>query len=496
MMVLENQENVWNLKNKHIKIKNLRCYDAKEIIMPRKIINRSLAVKTDSYKPSHWLQFPPDTEEMFYYIEPRVEKQVISVFGQQELVMKHFMEVPSMNDIEYAKEFWNDHGEPFNYEGWKYINKLGYLPLEIRSVPEGTIMPSQNIITSFRSTDKNCFWLPGWCETLAMQLWYPTTASTIALEFKKVLYKWLEKTGTIETLPFKVHDFGYRGATCNEAAGVYGLGFLVHFMGTDNAAAILDGREFYNTNAMLGFSIPAAEHSTIISWGREGEEAAYDNILNNFAKAGKYVAVVSDSYDLSNAVRNIWCGSLKQKVLDSGCTLVVRPDSGDPEEVVLRTVQELEEGFGINTIKGYKVLPMAVRIIQGDDISRAADSYKILSMLASKGYSTDNLAFGVGAGVAQKYNRDTLKFAEKNSAIKRSGVWYDVCKSPKDAPWKASKAGQLDLSIDFKTVNIRDYNGPSAMRTIFRNGELLVDESFETIRKRSDMYFDIIYKNQ
>jgi len=451
----------------------------------RKQINRTLALKTDSYKASHFLQFPPDTEEMFYYIEPRIEDTDVMVFGQQELILKHLMDIPTLEEVAYANEFWTAHGEPFNLEGWQYISKLGYFPLEIKSVPEGMVVPSKNVITTFRSTDKKCAWLPGWAETLSMHLWYPTTACTISYQFKKIVLDWLKKTGTPEDINFKVHDFGYRGATCNEAAGIYGLAHLVNFYGTDNPMAILDGREFYNTLTMLGFSIPAAEHSTIISWGKDGEEAAYKNMLNIFGQKGKLVAVVSDSYDLSNAVKNIWCGTLKQQVLDSGCTLIVRPDSGEPSEVVLRTLQELEVGFGTSTIKGYKVLAPSVRIIQGDDISTPADCDKILKVITEAGFSADNLSFGVGAGLAQKYNRDTLKFAEKNSAILRGGVWYDVCKSPKDAPWKASKAGILDLTPEFKTVNIRDYQGPSAMRTIFKDGQLLVDESFETIRERA-----------
>lgn len=452
----------------------------------RKQINRTLALKTDSYKPSHYLQFPPDTEEMFYYMEPRIENTEVMVFGQQELVLKHFMDVPTLAEVKYAKEFWEAHGEPFNYEGWKHISQLGFLPLEMKSVPEGTVVPSKNIITSFRSTDKRCFWLPGWLETISMHLWYPTTACTISYQFKKTVLEWLKKTGTPEDINFKVHDFGYRGATCNEAAGIYGLAHLVNFMGTDNPMAILDGREFYNTDNMLGFSIPAMEHSSIISWGRDGEEAAYKNMLELFGQKGNLVAVVSDSYDLSNAVQNIWCGTLKQQVLESGCTLIVRPDSGDPSEIVLRTLLELEAGFGLaDSIKGYKLLVPSVRLIQGDDISTPVDCNKILKVITEAGFSADNISFGVGAGLSQKYNRDTLKFAEKNSAILRGGQWYDVCKTPKDAPWKASKAGILDLTPEFKTVNVRNYEGPSAMRTIFKNGELLVDESFEVIRERA-----------
>ncbi len=444
----------------------------------------SLALRTDSYKASHFLQFPPNTREMFYYVEPRIPDKEIKVFGLQMIIKKHFMTVPTIKEIAFAANFWADHGVPFNVEGWEYINKLGYLPLEIRTVPEGTVVPSQNIIASVRSTDPNCFWLPGWMETLTMQLWYPTTVATISYECKKVINAYLQETGTPEDIAFKLHDFGYRGATSEESAGIYGAAHLVNFMGTDTVAGILAAQKYYNTTQMVGRSIPAAEHSTVISWGKEREKDAYENMLTQFAREGKIVAVVSDSYSLSNAVENIWCKELKQQVLDSGATIVIRPDSGDPAEIVVRTLKQLEQGFGTTLIKGYKVLNPAVRVIQGDGISDAAAIDGILSAVKASGFSADNLTFGMGGGLAQKCDRDTLMFAEKNSAIKIDNYWYDVCKTPEDAPWKASKAGVLDLTPDFKTVNLRGYDGPSAMQAVFKNGDLFVDETFETIRAR------------
>jgi len=259
-------------------------------------------------------------------------------------------------------------------------------------------------------------------------------------------------------------------------------------MGTDTMAGIMAVRKYYNTKAMLGFSIPAAEHSTVISWGYDRESDAYRNMINTFGFKGALVAVVSDSYNLINAVENIWCKELKQLVLDSGCTLVVRPDSGDPATIVIRTLQQLEVGFGTTVnAKGYKVLAPCVRVIQGDGIDDPETIDTILQAVADAGFSADNIAFGMGAGLAQKLNRDTLKFAEKNSAIQIDGVWYDVHKNPADAPWKASKKGRLDLTPDFKTVNLREYDGPSALQTVFRNGELFNPVTFETIKQRAQL---------
>jgi len=453
---------------------------------------QNFAWNSDSYKASHPFQFPPGTEEMFYYQEPRIEGVDIKVFGPQIITKKHFCSAPTRKQVADAAAFWKEHGEPFYEDGWNYIADLGYLPLEIRSVPEGLVVPSKNVLTTYRSTDPKCFWLPGWAETLSIQTWYPITVCTISYQCKLVILKWLEKTGTVEDIAFKLHDFGFRGATSLESAGIYAAAHLMNFIGTDTPPGIHVGRKYYNTRAMLGFSIPAAEHSTVISWGFDNEEMAYANMLKLFGGKGKLVAVVSDSYDLSNAVRNIWCGSLKRRVIESGCTLVVRPDSGDPSKVVVRTLNELKSGFGgAYNDKGYFVLAPSVRVIQGDGIASADAIDKILSAVAEAGFSADNLAFGMGGGLAQHCDRDTLMFAEKNSAIKINGVWYDVCKNPKDAPWKASKKGQLTLAVDsnnqYATVDLKDVGRlgmTDVMQTIFRNGEMLVDETFETIRNR------------
>jgi nicotinamide phosphoribosyltransferase len=236
---------------------------------------------------------------------------------------------------------------------------------------------------------------------------------------------------------------------------------------------------------MVGFSIPAAEHSTMTAWGKDGESDAYDNMLNHFAKKGSMVAVVSDSYDLTNAVKNIWGRELRNKVLKSGATIIIRPDSGDPATIVLRTIKQLDDVFGTSTNKkGYKVLHPAVRVIQGDGISGEKAIEDILYTLTNEGYSADNIAFGMGGGLLQQVNRDTYQFAMKCSAAKVDGVWRDVYKEPADCPWKKSKAGILTLSPEHKTYNVRYYRGPSALQTVFDNGALLVDETFETIRNR------------
>ena len=452
-------------------------------------LENSIMAKTDSYKLSHYLQFPPNTQRTFYYIESRAKSRVsvnkIKFFGLQAILKKHFMSVPTRSEVEEMAAFAKQHGLPFNAEGWGLISRLGYLPIKIKAVPEGTVLPTQNVIITVENTDDRFFWLPGYIETMLMQVWYPTTVCTKSYECKQEILKHLEETGTPETIDFKLHDFGFRGVSSHESAGLGGMAHLVNFKGTDTLAGILAAQKYYNTKDMVGFSIPAAEHSTMTSWTKDGETAAYENMLNQFAKKGSMVAVVSDSYNLTNAVTNIWGGELRNKVLKSGATIVIRPDSGNPSTISLRTIKQLDDIFGSSlNEKGYKVLNPAIRLIQGDSISGKSQIRDILNALGGDGYSADNIAFGMGGGLLQAPNRDIHSFAMKCSAAKIDGVWQDVYKAPSDCLWKKSKAGRLTLSPDYKTYNINYYRGPSALQTVFDNGALLVDETFETIRER------------
>ncbi len=270
-----------------------------------------------------------------------------------------------------------------------------------------------------------------------------------------------------------------------------GMAHLINFQGTDNLEALLGAQEYYNApaNTVIGFSIPAAEHSTITSWGRENESQAYSNMLAQFSKPGSLVAVVSDSYDLFNAIDNIWGKALKEQIIKSGGTLVVRPDSGHPPEIVLKSLQLLEKNFGatVNS-KGYKVLPDCVRLIQGDGINLESLS-EIIDVVLTAGYSLDNLAFGMGGGLLQQVNRDTMGWAMKASAAYVNGEWRDVFKDPITSASKRSKKGRLGvLKQDDGTFSTVRYNlvtkQKDLLKEVYRDGKVLVNEDFQTIRQR------------
>jgi nicotinamide phosphoribosyltransferase len=254
-------------------------------------------------------------------------------------------------------------------------------------------------------------------------------------------------------------------------------------------AALALGRLCYNS-PMPGFSIPAAEHSTITSWGQDCEAHAYKNMLRQYPEG--LVAIVSDSYDIYNACEKIYGEMLRNEILARNGTVVIRPDSGDPLEVLPRVLSILGDKFGTTVNqKGYKVLDPHVRVIQGDGVT-PIEINRILLNLDYNGWSADNIAFGMGGGLLQKVDRDTLKCAFKCSEIemldgRTRGVW----KNPVTDPGKKSKAGKLALLRDHMTGQLFTASKTSDKRlenevtqTVYENGFVLINDSLDVIRDR------------
>ena len=457
-------------------------------------------IRTDSYKFSQWMQYPSDTTHISSYIESRGGEPESVFFGLQAFI-KEYMQTPiTMRDVDRAEKIVIAHGLPFNRQGWEIIvNEYnGLLPLEIEAVPEGTVMPTRNIQVQVVNTDPRLFWLTSYIETAMLRgIWYPSTVATKSRKMKKIIAEALHKTSDVpvnDQLFFKLHDFGARGASSTETAILGGMAHLINFMGTDTFEAIPAIMELYNTDEVVGFSIPASEHSTITSWGRENEVKAFENMIDKFAGPGKLYACVSDSFNIYEAAGDLWGTKLKDKIIAKGGTLVVRPDSGDPETVPVEVIEILMDKFGytVNS-KGFKVLPPYIRLIQGDGINENSLP-KIIDNMIAKGFSIDNIAFGMGGGLLQAWNRDTLKYAMKASArLDTNGVWHDVFKDPISDHGKLSKKGRLGLILGaglgtstIMTVpkNVADQKG-NLLRKVYRNGELLIDETFATIRERA-----------
>lgn len=451
----------------------------------------NLILNVDSYKTSHYLQYPPGTTAVSSYIESRGGALDYTVFFGLQMFLKEYLLRPiTRENVEEAAELLPAHGVPFNREGWQHILEAhaGYLPLEIEAVPEGSVLPVSNVLVQVRNTDARCHWLTSYVETALLRaVWYPTTVATRSFACRRIIAAALEKTGdTLDGLEFKLHDFGARGASSMESAALGGAAHLLNFRGTDTLSGILALREHYAAD-MPAFSVPAAEHSTITCWGRDREAEAYGNMLARFAAKGRVVAVVSDSYDLFRAIDELWGRQLRERVVASGGTVVVRPDSGDPVTIVCESLERLMARFGFRTnTKGYRVLPDCVRLIQGDGVSPAAIE-RILDAMAARKLSAENVAFGMGGELLQNVNRDTLKFAMKASAVEIDGQWLDVYKDPVTDQGKRSKRGRLALVRHGGWRTVRREAAAAednALRPVYRDGRLLVDDSFETIRAR------------
>ncbi|TCP89504.1 nicotinamide phosphoribosyltransferase [Rhizobium sp. PP-CC-2G-626] len=455
----------------------------------------NLILNTDSYKLSHFLQYPPETAAISSYIETRGGSDLIDVvfFGLQ-IFLKDVLSHPvTMSDVAEAEEVAQAHGLPFDRAGWTHIVNAhgGYLPLRIEALPEGTLTRRGVPLVQVVNTDPACWWLTSHIETALLRaVWYPSSVASNVRKVKLALRDALERTADEPELllPSRLLDYGARGVGAFEQAGIGGAAHLVHFTGTDTLSGVLTARRCYGA-AMAGRSMPASEHSTMTAWGGDREADAYANMVSRFAPSGAF-AVVSDSYDINQAVSFIWGKQLRDTVKAAGATVYIRPDSGDPIETPVQVVQQLDYRFGATqNRKGFKVLDRCVRVIQGDGIT-LADMNQILNRLEAFGYSAENMTFAMGGGILQKVNRDTYAFAMKaNARQDTSGRWHDVWKRPATMNVKASKAGRQAVisgmagleAVRFDALAGRENH----LRPVWQDGRLLKDWSFEEVRAQA-----------
>jgi len=466
----------------------------------------NIVMLTDSYKVTHHLQYPPGTEKVYSYFECRGGRfPEVCFFGLQYFLKKYMVgPVVSAPKIDVAEQYFKAHfSNPvwglnerlFNRAGWEYIIQAhgGLLPIVVKSVPEGTVLPYKNVLFTLENTDSKCYWLTNYLETLLVEVWYPTTVCTQSREQKKIITRYLKETGCSGVVDgglhlFKLHDFGFRGVSSVESAATGGAGHLVNFLGSDTMASLMLARKYYSEDC-AGFSIPASEHSTMTSWGREKELDAMRNMLEQYPTG--IVACVSDSYDIFNACENYWGTELRPLIEKRNGFLVVRPDSGELPGIVLQVLEKLEGKFGSEkTSTGHRLLPQCIRVIQGDGID--IDSLEvILKAMKDAGWAADNLAFGSGGALLQKLHRDTQKCAFKCSHALVHGVGVDVVKDPITDPGKKSKKGRLTLELkDGTWTTVAEGKGDPSLDQlveVYRDGKLMVNEKFARIRDRSNV---------
>lgn len=474
-------------------------------------MNDNIILLTDSYKQSHWLQYPPGTREIYSYFETRTDGEEIVFFGLQYLLKRYLAgQVVTLEKINEAEELCLEHfGRPlFNSAGWEHIlsDHGGQLPLEIKAAPEGMVVPSHNVLFTVRNTCPKCFWLTNFVETLLVETWYPLTVASLGRRIKKMLKKAFEETGgDMAKLPFMLHDFGVRGVSSPESAAWGGAAHLVNFLGTDNLPALTLLRDYYGSKTAAGFSIPAGEHSTITTWGRDGEGAAFENMLKQYPEG--LVAAPVDSYDTEYATKVLLGEELHGMIMGRKGTFIGRPDSGELPGSPIAVLDQFGKSFGRTKGDYYRKLPPQVAVIQGDGVNEQSIG-EILKAMKIALWSADQLAYGMGGALLQKLDRDTHKIAMKCSSVVKdlpsdispvgetTHARFDVWKQPVGDPSKASKRGILGLyknGTKLITLNEDEMHRQgfdpedNILQTVYLDGEVKIDHNLIDIRQRSEV---------
>ncbi|MGL5721065.1 MAG: nicotinate phosphoribosyltransferase [Brevinema sp.] len=457
-------------------------------------VNILSAFATDAYKVSHYFQMPPHSEASRLYLAPRKpytdDINEYTIFGIRYFIEKYLQKPLTTADIQRCKSLmsvFNVGASPYPFPE-KGLNKIvshynGYLPLTITGVREGHLLKDYNLpLIVVGCDDPDLVWLPGFIETAFQRsIWYPSTVATISKAVRAFLFQSFQKSvdeANFPALDYKLHDFGARGATSGESAALGGLAHLLNFNGTDTMEAVFLGHTLYGSPVSdLAASIPAAEHSTVTSWGEDinAEREALINLIEQCHRRGdKMFSFVSDSYDFYQFVDNVWGDPAIIKLInDYKLNPVVRPDSGDPIEVVLYALNSLAKSWGytVNS-KGYKVLN-TIRIIQGDGmtISRITN---LVNVMLEQNFSAENVSFGMGGGLLQKFDRDSMSWSMKMYKIKVAGQWRDVRKKPVTQNNK----------IAYNPANIVDDSDWVVHYELKNGSPTIYNEDFVTIKNR------------
>lgn len=422
----------------------------------------NLLLATDAYKGGHYLMHPADVDATKFYVAPRApisaHQREFIVFGFRYFVENYLKNPITQADYDEAVEIWDEFmplGKPYPFPKEQFRKLIGKpLPISIFGVAEGTVLNTYNVpVAIVECLDKDYYWLPGFLETAFQRaIWYPSTVGTISRNVKKFLKECYKRTVDEKdawSLEYRLHDFGARGVGTGEGAGIGGLAHLINFQGTDTMEAVRMGIKLYGGTAKdYACSIPAAEHSTVTMHGPhfENEKAALIQMIRNFG--GGPFSFVSDSYDYRRFVDEAWCDPVVIKALrDRGGVGVIRPDSGDPVREPLYALRQAEKawGFDLNG-KGFKVL-RGVAVIQGDGMEPKTIRELYEAAEAEK-FAANNIVIGMGGGLLQKLNRDTMKWSMKLYQARRNGTWVNVQKKPATAADKIGWNPQNGVNLD------------------------------------------------
>lgn len=461
---------------------------------------------TDVYKMGHMEQYPPGTTKIYSYLVARSDKVLpdILFYGAQYYIKKFLTVKPEqwMVDefLEYRKNILGMDASEDIKNKLNGLVELGYIPLEIKSLEEGTIIPVKNVLMTITNTHPDYYWCVGFFESLLLKVWNTATVASYDLKLFNLCEKFSNATCDDNShLPFQVHDFGYRGCSSEETAALSGSAHLINFLGTDTIPAIKLINTYYSKNTRpIGLSVPATEHSVMCAFGEKNEFDAFTNLLKLYPSG--ILSIVSDTYNLWEVLTN-FTERLKEEILSREGKVVFRPDSGNPEDIIcgdmsatdgspanLGALELLGNKFGytVNS-QGFKVLNPKVGLIYGDGMYFARFE-RIFKRLEDMGWASSNLVVGIGGLLLQNHSRDEQGYAIKATYAEVNGEVRELIKDPITDSGKKSHKGLLQLSQnsngEFVTKDKCTWEEEKAslLKTIFLNGKVMNEITFDQIR--------------
>lgn len=474
-------------------------------------LNRNIILDTDSYKNDHGIMLPPNTLKMFSIINFRKPNKFTSFtkfFGLQYVLKNYLSEKLTIEMINEAEIEITEQGYKFNRARWEYILEKhnGYLPLIIKAVPEGIILPVGVPVISVENTDDNCAWLVSYIEPMLQRpIWKMTTVASISYNIyqylDEIMFRHSGKKGLVN---YHLHNFGSRGADSYDSDIMSGMAHAsAGFLGSDSLQTNRNIKHFYNTNKAYMSSVTASEHSVMCA-NSDAENRDDFKAVSNMIDLLEYklenkiglpiVSIVGDTYDIYRMADEYLGTRLKHKIEalgELGGRIVCRPDSGDPEVVCIEIIEILMDKFGYSlNDMGMKVLPNYIRVLQGDGINQNSIR-KIVKNLEDKNFSLENLLFGMGGGLTHEAGRDEFSCAMKATGVFYDNKWHDLFKDPITDIAKRSPKGKVTTYINknkeifYERVELKDYSPDliDLMDVVFKNGEIVKEFTFDEILK-------------
>jgi len=473
---------------------------------------------TDYYKVGHVFQYPENTTLVYSNLTPRKSRfddiDEMVFFGLQYFIKEYLIDYFNENFFRQPKEkILSDYkrriktslgADLSTYKHIERLHDLGYLPIEIKALPEGSFVPMRVPCLTIVNTLPEFYWLTNFLETiLSAIVWQPCTSATIAHQYRKLLEEYAEETGMpLDFVQWQGHDFSFRGMSSLESAVTSGMGHLLSFSGTDTIPSIEALEKYYNADAdkeLIGGSVAATEHSVMCSGSKEGEIETFKRLVTEIYPSG-IISVVSDTWDLWKVCTE-YLSSLKEIILKRDGKVVIRPDSGDPVKIICgdpngktemerKGVVELLWNIfgGTITHKGYKLLDGHIGTIYGDSINLER-AKAICQGLKEKGYASQ-VVFGIGSFTYQYNTRDSFGLAMKATYVEINGEGREIFKNPvTDDGTKMSATGLLQVTIEDGKYKLNDRvswkeEKESELKTVFKNGRLIKEYSLGEIRSR------------